>query len=253
MCHQKWDFYGGPTFRKYTPQKIAAPSRKFLDENPMKGDGMSMAWMSFNLPNFFRGTPSPKPPFAPKKETESKKKTLNNPSNPHWVCLLQLPPPKKNHPLRTEKTGWASPRYFPPAGPEIRWTVACQEMTWLRQWLRRSQEDEGQLDWSLSNRTASKKWRSFFGAKSWKCRNLRVLDTPSKHLGNLRCWSSTIWCSETWVESFSKLKFSYDFVGFGIPKALEFCGGSQCQSLSSEAPLSFRWKLLGHCGGRPFL
>ena len=121
MCHQKWDFYGGPTFRKYTPQKIAAPSRKFLDENPMKGDGMSMAWMSFNLPNFFRGTPSPKPPFAPKKETESKKKTLNNPSNPHWVCLLQLPPPKKNHPLRTEKTGWASPRYFPPAGPEIRW------------------------------------------------------------------------------------------------------------------------------------
>lgn len=61
----------------------------------MKGDGMSMAWMSFNLPNFFRGTPSPKPPFAPQKGNGKQKK---NPKQPFKPTLGVSPPtsaPKK--------------------------------------------------------------------------------------------------------------------------------------------------------------
>lgn len=108
--------HGGPTFSKYTSQKIASPSRKFLGETPWKV-GLTV-WVSHGClstyPTFFGG-PNLRNRLRTQKETETKKPltTLQT----HTGCVSNFP--QKMHPLRTEKQ--LAPPLRRNAGPEIRW------------------------------------------------------------------------------------------------------------------------------------
>lgn len=113
-------FMAVPLSENTPPKKLPPLLGSFWMKTPWRVTVWVWHGCPSTYPTFFGG-PISETAFRTQKGNGKQKKTLNNPSNPHWVCLLQLPPPKKNHPLRTEKTGWASPRYFPPAGPEIRW------------------------------------------------------------------------------------------------------------------------------------
>ena len=108
--------HGGPTFRKYTSQKIASPSRKFLGETPWKV-GLTV-WVSHGClstyPTFFGG-PNLRNRLRTQKETETKKPltTLQT----HTGCL-QLPEKKKI--IHCELNNSWLP-LLRPAEPEIRW------------------------------------------------------------------------------------------------------------------------------------
>ena len=206
MCHQKWDFYGGPTFRKYPPQKIAAPSRKFLGENPMKGglDSMSIAWMSFNLPNFFPGGPISETRLSHPKGNGNPKNPLNNPSNPSGG--VSPTSPQKNSSIAKLKNSW-----LPPFSSRWTWNSLGPLRCW-RKWRGSASGLEGakrmKANWigpgGQSNFSHPKNAGLFLiGPNVENVGNLGGLGYPKKkHLGNLRCWSSTIWCSKTgWSHS----------------------------------------------------
>ena len=189
----------------HPPKKLPPLLGSFWVKTPWRV-GLTV-WVSHGCPStyptFFRGAPSPKPPFAPKRKRKPKKPP-KQPFKPIWGCVSNFAPEKFIH-CETEKQ--LAPSVFFPLDLKFAGPVALlTEMTWLRQWLGRSQEDEGQLDWSWGpiEFFASKKCRSFFNwAKRWKCREPWRFRIPQKkHLGNLRCWSSTIWCSKTgWSHS----------------------------------------------------
>ena len=184
-------------FQKIHPPKIAAPSRKFLGENPMKGglDGVSIA-----LPNFFRGVPISETAFAPKR-TWQPKNPLTTPS----ACVLNFPPKPPSH--------W----------PEIRWDRCVPGNGHVAAPPVASQEPRGWRPTGVLEQSNSTKKMTVW---IWqKGENVGTLEFryPQKTFRKCKMLIIHNFHVENWVEWFSKLNCIW-FIRFGIPKAPQVRG-----------------------------